>query len=226
MKREFYNPNISIIKIIGVLIITASIVIGLVILKNVRDEFNLRQVAHSINKYKFAFLSFQNIYNGLPGDIKNANLYFQNPTNSGNGDKKIQHENGEAILAWQHLQTAEMLQFDYILTGKWQDDKVGVNVVKVNVPGSTFEKAGFYFDYNDFIQSNFIGFGAERKDGINDAPIFSSEKLRKLDAMIDDGLPGSGNILGIAKERDKCFVFGEYKQDSGAQAECSVMFKL
>lgn len=220
-------PSFKFANFIGVIILVGLVVSGIIIIRNINQEFAIRQIAGKFQEYKYAALSFNNIYSGLPGDITNATFYWKDATRDGNGDKKIEHEAGEGIAAWQQMQLAKVLEFPYQLSGKWNEASgVGVLVPEINVPGIRDKTGGFFFNYSDELQNNVFGLGeADDKPGIFKKPLLAPNEAYDLDLMFDDGYPDKGNLIATSNETSGCFLAGEYKKED-ERKECILLFKL
>jgi hypothetical protein len=224
-QQRYYQDGSTVIRVTGVIVILALVFFGVALVNSINVEYNLRQIAYNVNKMKYAVLSFKNIYGAFPGDISNATFNWQDETKNGDGDGKIFHINSEGILAWQHLKLAKLLELNDKLEATWKDGKIGEAVVAYNVPSSHIKGVGYYLDFSEEFGGNFLGFGAEVAGGVNNGAALTPEEMMKLDIMIDDGLPNSGNLIAFAKNEDECFVTGEYKLSSNKK-ECSAVFKF
>lgn len=219
------ESGISLIKVTGIIVIVSLILSGVALLTSINNEYHLRQVAFNVNRMKYSILSFKNIYGALPGDISNASFHWKNLTKDGDGDGQIFHINGEGLLVWQHLKLANLLELQDSLTPEWKDGQKTQAIIGYNVPSSHIKGAGYYVDFAEDFGGNFLGFGSEAPNSVNNGPALTPNEMMRLDIMIDDGLPNSGSILAFAKADDECFVTGEYKI-STREKECSAIFKF
>ncbi len=74
--------------------------------------------------------AFKLEYNGLLGDISNADDYGIG--NRGNGDGRILHENSELLYAWQHLGNAKLIEGSYTGADAGNpDDQIGINIPSI-----------------------------------------------------------------------------------------------
>jgi prepilin-type N-terminal cleavage/methylation domain-containing protein len=140
-------------------------------------------------------------------------------TCDGNGDGYISWQSGgagnvahqyESFRAWQHLANAGMLDGNY--SGVNGPISVFDSQPGINVPASKLPAAGYnvtellynqaifggngtnYFpvNYQHFLQ---FGFRATTINGGTLGPVLTTSEALMLDSKMDDGLPGSGNVL-------------------------------
>jgi hypothetical protein len=229
LPTTYYQQGSVVLRVVGLIIVLSLVFLGAALVNSINSEYNLRQIAYNVNKMKYAVLSFKNIYGAFPGDISNATFNWSDETRNGDGDGKIFHINTEGLLAWQHLKLAKLLELDgnldANLVAKWQDSKPIEALAGYNVPSSHIKNAGYYLDFSEDFGGNFLGFGSEVTGSVNNGAVLTPNEMMKLDIMIDDGLPNSGNLLAFSKTQDECFVSGEYKISSNKK-ECSAIFKF
>ena len=219
-------PEFKTLNIIALVILAGLFVSGIVIIKNINKEFEVRKIAGKLQEFKYAALSFNNVYSGLPGDISNASFYWKDVTKDGNADRKIEHELGEGIAAFQQMQLAQLLSFSYTLTGKWKEGSEGVLFPEENVPGWSGKEAAFYLNYSEELGVNIFSYGTtEGKAGTLTKAVLTPNDAYMLDLMIDDGYPAKGNMIAASDSGTGCFIAGEYKKEKETK-ECIVLFKL
>ncbi len=224
MQRSFKNFNF--LQIFTLIVLFGMVIFAVIITKNVNKEFKIRELAGNLQKYKYSALSFNNIYNGLPGDVDKATFYWKEVTSDGNNDRKISFEEGEGILAWQHLQLAKLLESPVKLSGKWKAEKPQWMIADYNSPFDKRHKAVFYFNYNEEEDFNYIGYsGLPNKSGITTTPALTPEEAMRLDLMVDDGYPETGILRAEKQENSTCYLSGEYKEESEL-AECAFAFRI
>ncbi len=219
-------PKPKFANVIGVIILVGLIVSGLIIIKNINKEFAIREIAGKFQEFKYATLSFNNIYSGLPGDIPNANFYWKDVTRDGNGDRMISHDAGEGIAAWQQLQLSKTLELPYELTGKWSGSE-GMLKPEINVPSIRDSNTGFFINYSEALVGNVFGLGeASDKPGTFNNPALTPNEAYMLDLMLDDGYPDKGILIAISHDNSgDCHAVGEYKKEK-ERKECLLLFKL
>lgn len=224
---NIYNkkgPNF--IYIISFAILVGMIVSAIIVINNVNQEYKIRQVAGAFQKYKYAYLSFNNVYSGIPGDLERATFYWKDKTEDGNGDRRISFDNKESILAWQHLQLAKLIDDTATYSGKWQDEKEGVLIEAFNIPKGLYEKTGYIFNFDEKLQKNIIMFlGTTDERGIPESASLTASEAYNLDLIIDDGMPETGNIRASSTSNGECFVAGEYKLSDDVK-ECISIFDI
>ncbi|MDX1949763.1 MAG: hypothetical protein SFT90_04600 [Rickettsiales bacterium] len=226
MEKNF--KDFKLLHFITIIILVGMVASAIIIISNVNKEFKIREVAGQLQKYKYATLSFNNVYNSLPGDTDKASFYWKDKTKDGNNNRKITHKDSEGILAWQHLQLADLIKSDFTFKGVWQDGNEGKIIANFNAPFEAIHNAVFYFDNNENDNFNFIGV-ADIEEGKIDSPpskpVFTPEEAMRLDLMIDDGYPDSGNIRAKNSDFSKCNISGEYK-DEKELPECIIEFRI
>lgn len=207
-------------------VLLGMVVFAIIITRNVNKEFKIRELAGNLQKYKYSTLSFNNIYNGLPGDIDKATFYWKEETADGNNDRKIVFEEREGILAWQHLQLAKLIEYPFKLNGKWLPEKAQWIIEDYNSPYDKRHKAVFFFNYNAEEDFNYIGYsGRPKESGISRSPALTPEETMRLDLMVDDGYPETGNLKAVKEENSACFLSGEYKSEDEL-TECALEFRI
>lgn len=225
-KPNYEKKGPNFMYVISFLILFGMIVSAIIVIRNVNEEYKLRQIAGAFQKYKYAYLSFNNVYSGIPGDLENATFYWKEKTEDGNGDRKITHDNKEGILAWQHMQLAKLIDDETTYSGKWQDSSPGTLIAGYNIPKGYFENTGYYLIYDDSSQKNVIIFsGVGQEPGIPNIASLSAAEAYQLDLIIDDGMPDFGNIRAFSSEEDECSLAGEYKA-SNEFKECIIKFEI
>jgi hypothetical protein len=222
-------PSFKTLNIIALTIIISLFVYGIIIVKSINEEAKAREIAGKFQQFRYATLSFNNIYSGLPGDISNATFYWREATIDGNGNKKIDANTDEVVTAWQQLQLSKVIEFPYELTGKW-DEKLGKNILipAVNIPQIKTKTTGFFVKYSDEQKENIFGLARLNKKTNNlDRAALTPKEAYNIDLMIDDGYPDKGSLIAIATKDNGCFiaVAGEYKKESEIR-ECILQFKL
>ncbi|MFM9890040.1 MAG: prepilin-type N-terminal cleavage/methylation domain-containing protein [Rickettsiales bacterium] len=185
----------------------------------------LKTVLTDFSKYKSATIQFKSQYNGLPGDLIDAQDYWGvanatpatcvgtssagvTATCNGNGDGAIFPSAGsnESYRYWQHLASAGLIQGSYNGVSTGLD--AGAASDKNNSPvGKMSNSMWFVWNWGNTNQGygaafnvqydNWLQFGAA---GVNIWPaeaILTPEETYAIDKKIDDGKPGTGNVLGM-----------------------------
>jgi len=228
MTKKKSKHNFTIIESLIIITVIIIIIAGLVFVKKMLIENNVKSLVMQIKKYNTAVEAFTEKYHALPGDIQDTVTYNITAKNTdGNNDNIITDEsqniiqaNGELTNFWMHLSKSKMLDENY-------DGEKNIHA-KI---GSTFpvsrigDKVGI------------IAFGAEGKTFyqiglkiINADKIFTSNRSLKtdeaflFDKKIDDGNPQKGEVVVVGGEKlnvtqnNECVKFGDYDSDNSIPA--------
>lgn len=227
LKEIKYLAKPSTVKVVTLFLIILLSVMGVVVINNVNKELKVREVASNFQQFKYYIRSFNNIYSGFPGDLKNATFYWKDETENGNGDRKIELEDREAILAWQHLQLAKLLRsVTKKLNPVWADNIEQKLSSKNNSPKSDISNSLFYIKYADQEKLNQIVLSREKATGgYSEKNIITPKQAYMLDLMIDDGYPDTGNLKAQGENDNDCKLAGEYK-DLEDSVECYLIFNI
>lgn len=185
----------------------------------------LRAVSAEYQRYSTSINAFFGKYGGLPGDLPDATQYWGVNGNTttcrsnvsttqltcdGNGDGLIDTVDAsvtmhERFSAWKHLANAGMVEGDF--TGVGGPDGARDFAMGVNSPPSKFARAGWMFAYrhpagvdvNWFATQggNFLQFGGETGTVANWGPVLTPEEAWKVDDKVDDGRPGTGQVISL-----------------------------
>ncbi len=212
------EKGFSLVELAIVLVIMGLLVAGAVAGKEILQISKLRGVISEVQKYKVAIESFQQTYEGLPGDIKNATSYWGaaadcvapytselGKTCNGNGDGWVGsddvEDNTEPYTAWTQLSLAKIIAGNY--SGAGTEAVVGVNSPK----STSFDGGGYSFSYHaapwsyeDSLSrrfpANYLMYGkshATRNDVLTVA--VSPADALYIDSKMDDGTPDFGDVL-------------------------------
>ena len=121
-KKKYVDFNV--LQAVTFAILFIMIIAGVIIIRNINAEYKTRKIAGEMQRYKYAVLSFNNVYNGLPGDLDRATFYWKDKAQDGDGDRVIGSIEKEKINAWQHLQLSGQLEFESNMVAKWYDEGV------------------------------------------------------------------------------------------------------
>lgn len=217
----------STVKVVTLFLIILLSVMGVVVINNVNKELKIREIASKFQQFKYSIRSFSNVYSGLPGDLGNATFYWKDETSNGNGDGKIELEDKEAILAWQHLQLAKLLRsVKKKLNPVWADNIENKLSSKNNSPNSEIDNSLFYIKYVDQEKINQIVLSREKATGgYSEKNIITPKQSYMLDLMIDDGYPDVGSLKAMGENENDCKLAGEYK-DLEDSIECYLIFDI
>lgn len=159
----------SLIELSVVMVIIGLMIGGIFAGQSLIRSSELRSIVTEKERFEGAIVAFKDIYQALPGDMKNATSIWGaahatpatcittasagTPTCNGNGDGRISYcETGnaqiyEAFTFWKHLSNAGLLGGVYSGvsgTASTEDSKVNINV-----PPSKYEGAGWDIVYMD-----------------------------------------------------------------------------
>ncbi len=190
-----------VIVIIGILV--GGILGGQSLIRNAE----IKTVISEVSKYKAAAIQFKDQYNGLPGDLADANSYWTG-ANPGNGDGVIgtaaaASATGEMFEFWNHLTLAGLISGKYTgLAGAGSaiDSIPGTNIPKSRITNSGWsiynlanyggDASTYAFDYG-----NQLLFGSVVASSVTDGSILTPTEAWNVDTKVDDGKPGSGKML-------------------------------
>ena len=209
----------SLVELAVVLAILGLLVGGILVGKAQIDAGRVNRVRVEGQQYLNAIDQFRNRFQGLPGDMLNATQYWGaatcpngagtgSQTCNGDGDKLVEVWN-ETYRAWQHLKNAELVNGNY--TGRYTlVSSRGVGEPGINIPAGPFSNSGWIMialgtsvSYGEFgyadgtaTLSNYLVFGGIVANDYAYGALLGTESAKSLDVKTDDGMPGTGRILG------------------------------
>lgn len=216
------SQGFSLLELSIVIVVIALIAGGIIAGTDMLRQSEVRSVISDLTQYASAVRSFNNRYESIPGDMRNATDYWGEvpsggcpntvgsgkQTCNGNGNGLINMgepdaSSGEHFRFWQHLSNATLVQGSY--TGVTATIGVTQPDIGVNIPASQLEGVGFYGFSHDIPTTNntywwygrydlTIGFGALCGAGATTCPAFTTAEAYLIDSKLDDGLPGLGFI--------------------------------
>lgn len=166
----------------------------------------------------------------------NGNGLIQNDGTGENNNPDFKYEN---FRAWQQLADAKLIPGAYTGTpglSSWTDNELGLNVPATKISNGGFEWTAFNASarypatiwnaqYNT--QYLLLGGGNSGTDLVN--PLLSPQDAQAIDSKIDDGLSGSGNVLGsdLYDSNGSCLVSpaGPYNVSNKAPY-CTLLFMI
>ena len=190
-KKAFSLVELS-ISLIIISLLVAGVIGGSRIIENSR----LHSVISELDEYKSAYLGFKLTYNAIPGDFKDANIFWGNNcdgsgstnTCSGNGDGDIDRDT-EGTRAMYHL-----LKGDFISDSLTSE--VSANFTAGgNIPRSSWQKSGIslWGGGTDSVKASLF-LGRAQSSGWNSGEIFSPKQAHFIDKKMDDSLPVAGEV--------------------------------
>lgn len=253
-----HRHGFTMIELAIVLIVIGLLIGGVLAGRNLIHVTQLRSVTDEATTYAVAIQQFRDKYSEMPGDFSGATNIWgfagttaipgcvsktgitaisAQGTCDGNGDGKYRYATplSDGYAAWQHLMLAGYIKGSYSGVG-------APPVLGSNVPSSAVGNAGWslaYADASDFADGgpnywgfqsigNVLFFGAVTSDVTRAAAISPSDAL-SIDSKFDDGLPGTGAILGEKPASGTCFDTTvtpiSYKQ-ANTKNVCALRFML
>ncbi len=252
--RDGKENGFTLIELSIVLVIVGLLVGGVIVGQGMIRAAELRSVISQTTNTITALNTFRDKYLALPGDMPNATRYWGTdpngcPSNTvrtqkketcdGDGDGKLLG-NSEGFRAWQHLADAGLIEGMYSgVTGAAQvvDCDPGINCPKLKM-GSN---GGMSIGYNGVITPNQVPY-LFPKDYGNALEVgacgdweciegfFKPEEAWKMDTKIDDGKPGTGQMVTrascVGNYSAGCATGCNTATDTSAASAVSAMFDL
>jgi hypothetical protein len=234
-----------------VLTIAGLIIGGVLIGQTLIQAAGIRGTVVQINEIDRAMIAFKDKYEGLPGDITNATLYWPGKTTNGNGNGIIESTNcggttlakaeadcgffnGERPQVFVQLGLAGLAtEYDGSLTlGK------GYPAVKMRpdtgmyISGPMADSGASNMNLHNYATGpiyiaimvcNPSSFGYN--SNFNDCAIFKAEEAHSIDDKLDDGQPLSGKMLGHSHQNQHCVNGSKYNINS-SDYQCNLMYDL
>ncbi len=252
-----HNNGFTLIEVAIVLVVSAIIVAGVLGGKSLIRAAELRAIVNEYENYSVVISNFKHKYRAIPGDMRNATFIWgsnsalcsetgnnrEGGVCNGNGDGNLGFGGSRELWQfWTHLSAAGMIEGQY--SGKSGPNNTTDSIIGVNVPASRIANTGWtarnciddlsigkhcgpeslLIDYG-----NNLNFG---RDGVydTDQPALSPAEARNIDLKIDDGYPGTGNIIATFWD-DLCYnadtnidITAEYRvQDNNIL--CGLIFR-
>jgi prepilin-type N-terminal cleavage/methylation domain-containing protein len=202
------KQGFTLVELSIVLVIIGLILGGVMVGRSMIRSMQVNRVASDLEAYAAAAQMFVDKYQGLPGDMANATTFWSSTiVANGNGNGQINYASaasvaGEEFGAWEQMALAGLIKgkFSGVAGGSGVDDAT----VGINVPASSMSGGGYQWRflgtsaasayYYDGSYGNIIFFGRKVASGPMHAAGLSPEEAYQIDAKIDDGLPGVGNV--------------------------------
>jgi len=250
----------SLVELSIVLVILGLLTGGILSGQNLIRAAELRSVVAEFRNYQTAVMTFQDQHLNLPGDIPNAIDYWGAPggniancpatagtgteTCNGNGDGSVIRTTSSAsqyveeYLFWQHLGNAGLIPSKF--SGLAGPINVTDSVIRENTPPSKLSDAGWETAFWNVDATNTDAFspmnynhyfriGADEGDQLGKA-VMSPKEAWNIDAKIDDGKPGYGNVIGLhwddacANATSSSDYDADYNLDRNS-IECALYFR-
>lgn len=202
MKNGFTLIELSIVLVIISLII-GSITVG----KSMIRAAELNSLIAEMNRFKSAIDTFEVKYNSLPGDMSDAENYWE--TSNGNDDGKIDLNSygpetiAESFLFWNHLAKSEILpgEFSGISGPKgWADCVRNENCPESAIGGMWATRyLPKVTEYSDTVfnitPNNHLVVGVKDPNGWPQYPLMTTYEVYNIDQKVDDGKPALGMVM-------------------------------
>ncbi len=241
--RRHNQAGFSLVELAIVLIIIGLIVGGVLKGQDLIESARVNSIQTQLNEVRVASTTFINKYDDLPGDINRTDLFTPPNTDGGDpgdGNGRVEGQRmgatntDEPIMFWWHLQIAGLL------------GGVSLAVDAATPPAPTGMDAGQGYEsrlgglytiawddaadaFGDVSNGHWIMLGqAATGDTENVDGVLTAVQLRGIDSRADDGIPGTGNILGADGDdatANDCVDANEYAGNDQDQA-CIAAFKL
>ena len=220
------NKGFTLIELSIVIVIIGLIVAGVVGGQSLVRQAKVRGIITEYNQYMVATNSFKLEYDGLPGDLINANDYGIGT--SGDGNKLIYGANvgtGELYYSFAHLANAGLIKGQFTGADAGTPDfQIGVNIPKssfgnnvtalftsVDLAGQNCMVLGSNPLFGLHSRINIITF-AQPQAGVQGCPRSGFLKVNEaygIDQKIDDGSADSGimfsaNTIGTNTDGNRC----------------------
>ncbi len=208
----------SLLELSIVLVILGLLVGGVMSGRYLIAQAELKSALTDLTRYKAADFQFRDMYNGRPGDLKDATAYWPSdtcPTNTnrvpkrgtcdGNGNRVI--EGGpEAFRAWQHLSNAELIDGRY--SGVAGSGGVGHAVGNENAPSGRIKRSVYYLygwsaftgdsvHFDNYRATDILILGGQHTTSWPSSFLLEPKQMYQIDTKMDDGKPATGAITSL-----------------------------
>ncbi|MCE3232092.1 MAG: prepilin-type N-terminal cleavage/methylation protein [Rickettsiaceae bacterium] len=222
------SQGFSILELTISITIIALIVAAITAASNMKSKLELNQVVDDIGNTSSGLKVFKTTYNGIPGDLVNAEDAFGvTSTDSGNGNNFLGTTDGsgtnknETLLFWQHLSLAGLIEGSY--------DGI------TNGVGGRMEapvKRGLYGAIKTSGHS-LLGNSLNISVGkASDYGLFTTKQAYNYDTKYDDGTPNTGTIRaadGTGETAQACVTTGSpqtYTLTNSSGTPCIIFFAI
>ena len=206
----FKNEGFSIVEISVVLIILGILFTGVSAGFHLIERSRLQSIQQEFEDLKQSVSVFKLTYNGLPGDLPVVSGIFSSSIVSdcgfGNGDGVIGETTNtdqgklESMCAWAYLADAKLLSGHLSQKYPGTFTGTGTPVPKVDVPGSKFNGAGFFF--GERLGYTFLEFGSGKANSAFPSPALNSKQASSIAQKVgaytnSSSMDTSGDIFAI-----------------------------
>ncbi len=114
LKESDSERGFTLLELSIVIAVIALIAGGIIAGDNLIQSSKLQSIMTQVEECRTQFNKFDEIYDALPGDFSNAEAQWgAATTNNGNGDRRISTWDTEGLMAWQHLQMANLIEGNF-----------------------------------------------------------------------------------------------------------------
>lgn len=234
----------SLVELSVVLVILGLLTGGILAGQSLIRAAELRSVTTEISRYQTAVSVFQDKYFAFPGDMTNAFSFWGATigcTNTvmqadsagcnGNGDGQIFHNTSEMLRLWQMLAAAGLIEGSF--TGNYN----GVTTWQpgTHVPASKIGGAGWgmswvnpnlYEFWLNTTYGNWMQLGKPFAGNLPISAALKPEEAWNLDTKLDDGLPGTGGVIGGTALGQLNCTSGTTYLLSNSSLVCGIAYKM
>lgn len=193
-----YHAGFTLIELSIVLVVIALLISGVITGQKMIENARIQKIIYEIQDYQSVFSAFYENYKALPGDMIDATAVLPNggTTSNGDGDRTILWDSSttpsEGLLAWQHIELAEMMHFGGMPGSSTGNDAI----VDETIPNSTVSPRLGFGVYTTSGVTQFIVGANDTSSHLNTGGYFTPLNLYSIDQKLDDGEAGSGAVSG------------------------------
>ena len=218
LHSQYKKHGFTLIELSIVLVIIGLIIGGIVLGQELIYQSQIRKMISDIQRYQTAFNTFKGKYGFYPGDLPNANQWFNTSgwasayINGGaggssadvRGDGLVDYRS-ESPIAFPQLnlsgldsaEGAAMITPSAYPTSSYAT--CGVNMPKGAIGKGCWQIVSSLHDISGSSVYNWLTYGTERTDGswlyYAENSVLNPMDIYAIDIKIDDGLPGSGRVV-------------------------------
>jgi prepilin-type N-terminal cleavage/methylation domain-containing protein len=235
--RTSQKLGFTLVELSVVVVIISVIMASIISFDNFVQYSKLKTVVSDFARFKTGFEQFRSKYEGIPGDLSDAESYFSAAnTDNGNGNGVItDNTDDEEFLAWQHLALAGFLEAEFSGSQSGADVVIGEDI-----PAAPFNSTAYRMITDNATDASntdiytsvaSVYFGRFADGGVDgrqiDSGALTPEDALYIDEKVDDNKPYLGQMVSLraANDVDSCTDSGEYKL-SNEEKDCVVLFRL